>query len=249
MIERNRSIPDPVNGFTDQDIRDFDERVRGVLGNDNPVEFIAEPRINGLSVELVYKKGTLMLAFTRDHGHGGEYITANLKTLLTVPLTLVQLDEACSIPELLAVGGRVYMEFEAFQALNIRRKEKALFPFANPADAVADSLRQPNPRITAKRTLNMFCAGIADYEGPLFETEMESMIMLQKWGLRVDKPHMRLCPTVEKVIHYCRHLKEIRTQFPFKVDGALIKINRLNQQKKLIDRKGRPGYAIVYNFK
>ena len=249
MIEGNRSMPDPVNGFKDQDIRDFDERVQAVLGNDDPTEYTSEPKINGVSVELVYKNGALTIAFTRDHSQGGEYITANLKTLLTVPLSLDQIDENCSIPALLDVRGMVYMEFEAFQALNLHRMEKALFPFKSPADAVADSIRQPNPRITAKRKLNMFCSGIAKYDGPPFETEMESMIMLQKWGLRVNKPHLRLCPTAEKVIQYCHHLKEIRTQFPFKVDGALIKINRLSQQKKLLYGKRLPGCEIVYNFK
>ena len=242
-------MPDPVNGFTDQDIRDFDERVRDVLGHDYPSDYTVEPKINSVSVELVYKKGALTVAFTRDHAWDGEYITANLKTLLTVPLTLVQLDEDCSIPELLAVRGQAYMEFEAFHALNLHRIEKALPPFASPADAVADSLRQPNPRITAKRTLNMFSSGIAEYEGLPFETEMESMTMLQKWGLRVNKPHMRLCKTIEEVIGYCRQLEENRTQFPYELDGALIKINRLDLKQKLIERESRPDYSIVFRFK
>jgi DNA ligase (NAD+) len=249
MNEEKTIISDPIVGHTDQDIRDFDERARDSLGRDFPSEYTVEPKINGVSVELVYKKGTLTVAVTRDQGWGGEYITASLKTLLTVPLTLVQLDEDCSIPELLAVRGLVYMEFEAFRALNLRRIEKALLPFASPADAVADSLRQPNPRITAKRPLNMFCSGIAEYEGLPFQTEIESMAMLQKWGLRVNKPHVRLCKTIEDVIRYCHHLEETRTQFPYKVEGALIQINRLDVKKQLIEREGRPDYIIVFNFK
>lgn len=249
MNEEKTIISEPIVGYTDQDIQDFGERVRDSLGRDFPSEYTVEPKINGISVELVYKKGALTVAVTRDQGCGGEYITANLKTLLTVPLTLFQLDEDCSIPELLAVRGLVYMEFEAFRTLNLRRIEKVLPPFAGPADAAVDSLRQPNPRITAKRMLNMFCSGIVEYEGLPFETEMESMIMLQKWGLRVNKPHLRLCKTIEKVIPYCRHLEEIRSQFPYQVDGALIKINRPGPKKKLIERVNRSDYAIVFKFK
>ena len=237
-----------MSGCTDQELWGFDERIKGFLGNDYPIEYIVEPKLNGIAVELVYKKGGLTIAFARDHDYGEGYITANLKTLLTVPLTLIQLDEDCSIPELLFVRGRVYMELEAFQDLNLRRMGKALPPFANPAEAVADSLRQSNPRITAKIPLNIFCSGIVEYEGPPFKTEMESMIMLQKWGLRVNRPHLRLYPTIEKVIQYCRHLEANRTQFPFKLDGALIQINRLSLQKKLFENERHPGWAIVYNF-
>ena len=141
------------------------------------------------------------------------------------------------------------MELEPLQGLNLRRIEKALPPFEDPAEAVVDSLRQPNPRITAKRPLNMFCSGIVQYEGPPFETEMDSMIMLQKWGLRVDKPHLRLYSKIEEVIQYCHYLEEIRIQFPFKLDGVLIKINHLSLQKKLFEKEGHPGWAIVFNFK
>ena len=245
----NRPDPDLMSGCTDQDLLNFDERIKDFLGSDDPVEYLIEPKLNGLAVDLVYKKGGLTIALTRDHGYHGEYITANLKTLLTVPLNLVQLDGDCDIPELLAVRGRVYMESEAFQGLNLRRTEKALPPFADPAEAVIDSLRQPNPRITAKRALNLFCSGIVEYEGPSFETEMESMIMLQKWGLRVNKPHMRLHSTIEKVIQYCRHIEEIRTQFPFKVDGALIRINLLSLQRQLFEKEEHPYGSIVFNFK
>ena len=249
MNSGNRSFPDSKSGDTDREIRDFDDRIKSLLENDYPIEYIIEPKVNGLTVQLVYKNGGLTIAFTRNHDYSGEYITANLKTLLTVPLSLVQLDEDCSIPERLAVGGRVYMELEPFQGLNLNRIEKALPPFADPAEAVADSLRQPNPRITAKRPLNMFCSRIVQYEGPPFETEMESMIMLQKWGLRVDRPHLRLYSKIEEVIQYCHYLEEIRIQFPFKLDGALIKINHLRLQKKLFEKEGHPRWAIVFNFK
>ena len=249
MNEGNWSILSPESGYGEQDIRDFDERVRVFLGDEGPIEYIVEPKIDDLAVELVYKKGGLTIASTGRNGHQGDYVTANIKTLLTVPLTLVQLDEDCTIPDLLVVRGDVYMEFGAFQKLNHSRIEKGLHPFANPVDATADSLRQPNPRITAKRTLNMFCSGIGEYTGPSFETRMESMVMLQKWGLRVNKPFIREFPTIDKVIQYCRHLEEIRAQFPFKIDGAVIKLNRLSLQAKLVEGSGSPGWAFAFKFK
>lgn len=249
MNERNWSILGPESGYEDQDIRDFDEKVRVFLGDEGPIEYIVGPKIDGLGVELVYKKGGLTLASTGRNPIQGNYVTANIKTLLTVPLTLIQLDADCTIPDLLAVRGAVYMEFEAFQTLNQSRIEKGLHPFANPADATADSLRQPNPRITAKRPLNMFCSGIGEYSGPTFETRMESMVMLQKWGLRVNKPFIRECPTIDKVIQYCRQLEEISAQFPFSTDGAVIEVNHLNHQAKLVDGEGSPGWAFALKFK
>ncbi len=239
----------PENGYEDQDIRDFDSRVRVFLGEKGSIEYIVEPKIGGLAVELVYKKGGLSFASAGRNPTRGDYVTANIKTLLTVPLTLIQLDTDCTIPDLLVVRGDVYMELEALQTLNGSRIEKGLHPFANPADATADSLRQPNPRITAKRPLNMFCSGIGDYEGPTCETRMESMVMLQKWGLRVNRPFIKECPTIDKVIQYCRHLEAIKTQFPFLTDGAVIGLNRLSHQAKLDEEEGSPGSAFTLKFK
>ena len=249
MNGENRFINDQESGCKDQDIRDFDEGVKGFLGDEGPFEYMVGPKLAGLTVALIYKKGGLEIASTGSNGPRGKYITANIKTLLTVPLTLVQLDEKCSIPGLLTVEGDVYMEFDALQTLNQRRMERGLPPFEHPVDAVADSLKQPNPRITAKRKLNMFCSGIGAYTGPSYKTQMESMIMLQKWGLRVNRPHIRVCPTIDEVIRYCCHLEERRTRFPFKIDGAAIKLNRLSLQEKLSEGDGGPGWAFALKFK
>ena len=249
MNEGNWSILSSESGYEDQDIRDFDKKVRVFFGDEGSIEYLVQPKIDGLAVELVYKKGGLTIASTARNPTQGDYVTANVKTILTVPLTLIQLDSDCTIPDLLAVRGDVYMELEAFQILNHSRIEKGLHPFANPADATADSLRQPNPRITAKRPLNMFCSGIGEYKGPSFETRMESMVMLQKWGLRVNRPFIRECPTIDKVIQYCRHLEKISDQFPFSTDGAVIKLNRFSHQSKLVEGRGSPGWAFTLKFK
>ena len=249
MNGENRAIIDRKSGCEDQDIRDFDERVKDCLGDEGPFEYMVEPKLEGLTAVLVYKKGGLEIAYTASNGFRGKYVTANIKTLLTVPLTLILLDENCSIPDLLTVLGVVYMEFNDFLALNQRRMERDLPPFEHPVDAVADSLRQPNPRITVKRALNMFCSGIDAYTGPSYKTQMDSVIMLQKWGLRVNRPLIRVCPTIDKVVRYCRHLEEFRARFPFKIDGAVIKLNRLSLQKKHVEGGGSPGWALTFEFK
>jgi DNA ligase (NAD+) len=249
MMDRNRPILSLDSGHEDQDIRDFDKKVRTFLGGKGSIEYLIGPRIDGLAVEIVYQTGELTLASTGPNPTQGDYVTANIKTLLTVPLTLIQLDADCPIPYLLTVQGDVYTESEVFQTLNRSRIEKGLRPFANPADATADSLRQPNPRITAKRPLNMFCSGIGDYVGPTFETRMESMLMLQKWGLRVNRPMIKECSTIDEVIQHCHHLEAIKAQLPFSTDGAVIEVNRLSHQTRLGEDEGSPGCAFVYKFK
>ena len=237
------------SGYEDQDIREFENNVRAFLGDEDPIEYLVGPSIEGIGIGLVYEKGGLSLAFTERDGSRAEYVTANVKTLLTVPLTLVQLDQDCAIPDLLTVRGDVYMESDAFEILNQGRIERDLSPFASPMDATSDSLIQPNPRITAKRSLNMFCSGIDEYKGPSFETRMESLVMLQKWGLRVNRPFFKVYLSIDEVIRYCHHIEEIREQFPFTIDGAVIEMNRLLDQEKLIQKGGGPGWAFVFKFK
>lgn len=237
------------NCFNDQDIRDFDARTKRFLGDDSPVEYTVEPKIDGLAIELVYEKGVLTAGSTRGDGYVGEEITKNIRTILTVPLTLTQTRDGGPIPDLLEVRGEVYMETEAFEKLNQSRLEKDLPAFANPRNAAAGSLRQLDPRITAKRPLNMFCYGIGQISSPLLDTQYELMISLQQWGLRVNRPYLRVCGIVGEVIDYGHHLEEIRSRFPFEIDGAVIKVNQLGLQTRLGEKSRSPRWAIAYKFK
>lgn len=237
------------NSFRDTNIRDFDERIKKLLGDDSPFEYTVEPKIDGLAVEVVYENGMLAVASTRGDGYVGEDVTHNIKTILAVPLTLTQLEEGRPFPDLLEVRGEVYMETKAFQALNKDRIERALFTFANPRNAAAGSLRQLDPRVTAKRPLNMFCYGIGEISGPTFETQYELMVCLQQWGLRVNRPYIRVCSTIREVIEYCHHLEEIRTQFPYEIDGAVIKVNQLSLQARLGRKSRSPRWALAYKFR
>lgn len=237
------------NGFSDRDIRDFASRIRRFLKDDSPVDYTVEPKMDGLAVELVYEKGRLTVASTRGDGYSGENVTANIKTILAVPLTLMQLKGAPPVPDLLEVRGEVYMETEAFEAFNRSRLQAGRQPFANPRNAAAGSVRQLDPRITARRPLNMFCYGIGAISSRQFKTQYELMLALQEWGLRVNRPHLRVCRAADEVVEYCRHLENTRGSFPFEIDGAVIKVNSLNMQERLGRKSRSPRWALAYKFK
>lgn len=236
------------NSFSDQDMRDFDARIKRFLGDDSPVQYTIEPKIDGLAIELVYEHGTLTVASTRGDGEVGENVTRNIKTILTIPLTLTQKKNTLPPPDLLEVRGEVYMEVEAFENLNRERVDRGLPPFANPRNAAAGSLRQLDPKVTAKRPLNMFCYGVGIINASC-NTHHELMILLQQWGLRVNRPYIRIGETITDVIDYCRHLEEIRDQFFYEIDGAVIKVNRLDLQTRLGQKTRSPRWAMAYKFK
>jgi DNA ligase (NAD+) len=237
------------NAFEEKDIRDFDGRVRRFLNSSEPVQYTVEPKMDGLAVELVYEEGRLTVASTRGDGYIGEDVTLNIRTLLTVPLDLKTFSGEHQVPELLEVRGEVYMELEALKTLNSQRAARDLAPFANPRNAAAGALRQLDPRVTARRPLNMFCYGIGEMRGKAFDTHYDLMLALQDWGLRVNRPHIRICDTIEAVIAYCHRLEETRSLFPFDIDGAVIKVNRLDLQAQLGEKSRSPRWAVAFKFK
>jgi DNA ligase (NAD+) len=231
-----------------EDIRNFDVDVKRLLVDEDPFEYTVEPRMTGLSVALRYEKGRLTVGATRGDGHVGENVTANTKTILTVPLDLIQIGERHPIPERLEVWGKVYMEIEALEALNQLRTKQDRPLYSTSGEAAAASLRQLNPRVTAKRALNMFCHGVGEITGPSFETHMALMTALQTWGLRVNRPYIKVCPTIDDVIARCVELEDSKTRLPFEIEGAVIKINRLDLQRRLGEDAGSARWAVAYNF-
>ena len=236
-------------GYHDQDITDFDERTKKFFGDDTSIDYTVEPEIDGLAVELVYEKGALSVASTRGDGLVGENVTPNIRTLLSVPLTLMESVDGKPIPDLLEVRGEVYMETDKFEDLNRIRIEKGFPAFTNARNAAVDSLRQLDPRITAKRSLNMFCFGIGEMSGPTVSTQYELMVVLQQWGFRVNRPHIRVCSTISEITDYYHHLETIRDQFPFEIDGVVIKVNSLVLQAKLGQTSSSPRWGIALRFK
>lgn len=248
----NHRIPmlNPKTIWQEEELKAFDIRSRTALGDPPALDYLVEPKFRGLDVELLYKSGTLVTGSTKGDGYTGELVTANIKTILTVPLTLLKVQGGPPLPELLDVRGTVYMEKDAFESLNHQRKEKGLSVFADPLSTVADSLRQTDPRVTAKRPLNMFCHGIGQMKGMEMEveTQMALMTLIQQWGLRVNRPHLKVCQDVDEAISQCRLLGEMRNEFPFEIDGAMIKVNRLDFQFRLGGDSLGPRWAVAYRF-
>jgi len=219
-------------GFREEEILAFDRKVRERLGRPGPVQYTVEPKIQGAPVEIAYEQGALSLSLTAGDGYEGEVVTANIKTILTVPLTLWRIGDAPPFPEYLEVRGDVYTENAALEGINRERTVKGLPLFKDGKEAAEGSLRE-NPRITARTPLNMFCRGVGEVRGPLPVTAYEMMLVLQSWGFRVNRPRIRLCDTPEALLAECRAIREQCGEWPFPTEGALIQVNRLDDRERL----------------
>lgn len=220
------------------------ERCHARLGSDAPLELTCEPKIDGVAVSLLYEDGRLTLGATRGDGQVGEDITANVRTLRAVPLTV----EADDLPPVLEVRGEVYMPEAEFQRFNAAAREAGDKPLVNPRNGAAGSLRQLDPRVTARRPLTMFCYGIGRLEGDWQPaTQMEVLARLQAWGFRVN-PQARLVRDVAGAEAYVQELLERRARLGYDIDGAVIKVNRLDLQARLGTVTKRPRWALAYKY-
>jgi DNA ligase (NAD+) len=173
-------------------------------------------------------------------------VTSSFKTILTVPLTFVPLRKERSVPDYLEIRSDVYMEAEAFARLNQERAKKNLPSFSDPRAAVEDSLLQTDPRVSAKRPLNYFCSGTGKSADLQAATHYELMVSLQELGLRVNRPHIKVCNGVHEVIDHCLRLRAEKGNLPYPVEGALIRINSLDLQARLARAsRDRRGMAVL----
>ena len=233
------------NAVDENEIGEFVERVERNLPGEE-VEFVCEPKIDGLAIELVYENGILVTGSTRGDGITGEDITQNLKTIRSIPLSLRR--DQIPPPPLIEVRGEVYMNKEDFNKLNKEREKKGEPLFANPRNAAAGSVRQLDPSITASRPLNIFCYGFGTCEGFAFDTHYEFMMTLPKWGLRVN-PHIKLCKNLDEILEYYRQMEELRDTLPYEIDGIVIKVNSFEHQTRLGVKTRSPRWAIAGKFK
>ena len=231
------------NALDEQEMRDFDERTRRFLASDEPVEYVCEPKMDGVAVELVYRDGRFVLGSTRGDGITGEKITDNLRTISTIPL---ELGDEC--PPLLEVRGEIYMDLAAFRNLNREREEEGLAVFANPRNASAGSLRQLDSSITARRPLRICCYGVGQIEGPLPATHHQLLEQLHRRGMRVHLDKIRLARGIDEVIRCFRELEAKRELLPFEIDGMVVKVNRLDLQRELGEKTRTPRWAIAWKF-
>lgn len=257
-IEHQAPMQSLDSGAEETDVREFDERVRKGLEVDS-VEYVAELKFDGLSIEAVYRDGVLDIGATRGDGIRGEQVTDNLRTIPSIPLRL-----AADPPPMLAVRGEVYVPLEGFHRLNRERLERGEEPFANPRNLAAGAIRQLDSSITAQRPLDAFfydvlavdwgagteigaggAAGGGTTGRP--ETHEQELDLLRAWGFKVDT-RSRHCGDIDEAIAYHHRLEAERDDLPYEIDGVVIKVDRLDHQRALGARSRSPRWAMAYKF-
>lgn len=226
-----------ANAFNEADLRDFDRRVRQTVGD---TAYVCELKIDGLAVSLRYENGVFVQGSTRGDGTVGEDITANLRTVRSIPL---QLTEKVTIE----VRGEVFMPKKSFAKLNKEREENGEILFANPRNAAAGSLRQLDPKIAASRNLDVFLYAIGENHLELIERHSEGLNYLDRLGLKTNQER-RLCSTIDDVLEYIKEWQEKRPDLPYEIDGIVVKVDRYDQQEKLGTTVKSPRWAIAYKF-
>jgi DNA ligase (NAD+) len=234
------------NAMDPQELVEFEERIQRYLKHNDSIDYAVEPKIDGLAVEIVYLDGRFTLGSTRGDGINGEDITANLKTIRSIPLTLRADGQA--IPKKLEIRGEVFLPLKAFQKMNRDREEQGQSVFANPRNAAAGSLKQLDSTITAKRPLDIFFHGTGIIEGVQFATHWEFREGLERWGLK-PVPFGRLCRGVQEIFHYRDKMEARRDQLLYEIDGLVVKVNSTSLQQRLGQIARSPRWAIAYKFK
>lgn len=233
------------NAFTEEEVVEFDRRVKRFLKSEGEITYVAEPKLDGVAVELVYLDGVFTVGATRGDGITGEDVTQNLKTIKSIPLKLISRN--LKIPSRLEVRGEVYISVKAFQELNRQKEEKGEQKFANPRNAAAGSLRQLDSSITAQRPLDIFCYGVGLVEGYSFVSQWELLNTLPQWGFKVNS-HIQLCKNIKEVIDYYHSIEKIRETLDYEIDGVVIKVNDFSLQEKLGAISRSPRWALAYKF-
>ncbi|GAA0430102.1 NAD-dependent DNA ligase LigA [Lentibacillus halophilus] len=226
------------NAFNESEVRDFVRRAS--QGLDEPISFVCELKIDGLAVSLLYEDGMFVRGATRGDGTTGEDITANLRTIRSIPL---------SIPEknTMEIRGEVFMPHRSFLKLNEARTANEETPFANPRNAAAGSLRQLDPKIASNRHLDIFLYSVGEWEAGSLTTHSERLTYLEELGLKTN-PEWRRCATIEDVLDYIRYWEDKRPSLDYEIDGIVIKIDNLAQREKLGFTAKSPRWAISYKF-
>jgi DNA ligase (NAD+) len=231
------------NAFTEEDLLNFDRRVRERLETEEEIEYAAEPKLDGLAVSFRYESGRLVQAATRGDGLRGEDVTHNVRTIRAVPLQL-----RGSPPELLEVRGEVLMTIAGFKAMNERALARGERTFVNPRNAAAGSLRQLDPRLAASRPFDVFFYGLGEVRGwTLPARHSEVLESFREWGLKTS-PLVRVVKGAAGCLEYYRDMAARRSSLPYEIDGVVYKVNRLKQQRELGFVARAPRWAIAHKF-
>ncbi|MFZ2356836.1 MAG: NAD-dependent DNA ligase LigA [Candidatus Omnitrophota bacterium] len=230
------------NTYSFKELKDWQARVcKGLLGE--KVEYAVELKIDGLSANISYRQGKLSIGATRGDGQTGEDVTANIKTIRSIPLVLLGSD----FPDFIEIRGEVYMEINDFKILNKEREKLGEVLFANPRNAASGSLKLLDTAVVAKRKLNFFAHCLGEYKGNVIQTQLEFLSYLKIWGVRTN-PQSRLCGNLNQIIEYCQYWQEQREKLGYEIDGVVIKVNNLALQKRLGFTSKSPRWAVAYKF-
>jgi len=231
------------NAMDETELRDFDQRVKKVLATGKDLEYVAEPKIDGLAVNLTYENGKFFSGATRGDGITGEEVSQNLKTIQELPLRLIEKKP----PELIEIRGEVYIRLGEFEALNQEREKQGEPLFANPRNAAAGSVRQLDPSITRQRRLHLFVYQLGEVQGWSFQNQWEVLNQLQDWGFPVQKK-IKLCRNIDQVAEVYKKLIEARDKFEYEIDGLVVKVNSLPLWRRLGETARAPRWAIAAKF-
>ncbi len=242
-VEHRAAMLSLANAFDEDELKAFQRRICKLLEVDE-ADYVSELKIDGVAVSLTYRDGLFVTGATRGNGTVGEDVTANLRTIRTIPL---RLREEAELPSLVEVRGEVFLPLSEFDRINQQRSEEGLNLFANPRNMTAGTLRQLDSKVTASRLLSFFPYSIGHFEGVRFETQMEVLERISQWGFRVN-PHLRHQSSIDDVIEFCRQWLPRRNSLDYEIDGIVIKVNRLDQQQLLGAVSREPRWAIAFKF-
>ena len=239
-VEHIRPLMSLDNSFNEEELRAFDARVRKQIPNQE-IEYVCELKIDGFAVSLTYENGSLKLGATRGDGQTGEDITANLRTIRSVPL---RIEDA---PDFLEARGEVYIPIEKLDEVNAQREANDEAPFANPRNAAAGSARLLDPMIAKSRPLNIFIYSIGKWSGPRLLTHAEALDELERLHFPVN-PETQLTRSIDEAVEYCHEWEERHHELPYETDGVVVKVNSIAQQEELGETAKAPRWAISYKF-
>lgn len=235
------------NGFSEEDIINFNQRIQDKLETSHDIKFCCEPKLDGLAVNLTYFKGHLELATTRGDGVSGEVITHNIKTIKTVPHHLKKIPGE-SFPEIIELRGEVFLSKAEFERINQEAKEKGDKIFANPRNAAAGSLRQLDARITANRHLSMYYYGVGEVKDFNLPSSQYSILeLLEKWGCPIN-PEIKIVTGYKACLDYYQKILAKRNNLPYEIDGVVYKVDDIKQQRELGFVSRAPRWAIAHKF-
>jgi DNA ligase (NAD+) len=231
------------NTYSEEELREFEARIFRALGGAREMEYVAELKVDGLSMALHYEDGRFVRGVTRGNGVRGDDVTPNVRAIRAVPLVLTGTD----VPKALEARGEVFFPRARFEAMNREREEQELEPFANPRNAAAGTIKSLDPRVTASRGLDLFVYSIAHLEGQSAASQWEALQKLRGWGLKTN-PASRLCRGLDEVLAFCEEWREARDRLPYEIDGVVVKVNSFALQDELGFTSKFPRWAIAYKY-